>query len=176
MSVFISGGCRNGKSTWALRFAAAGPKPLYYVATMIPRDGEDRARVKRHQMERAGMGFETIERGTDILRAFDAADPNGTFLLDSVTALLANGMFPPGGVDLDAPRKIADELEAFVRRAPNAVLVSDFIYSDAALYDPMTEAYRAGLAMIDRRLAAVCDTVLEAVAGQIIVHKGEFPL
>ena len=86
MSVFISGGCRNGKSTWALRFAAAGPKPLYYVATMIPRDGEDRARVKRHQMERAGMGFETIERQKDIGGL--AIAPGGTALLEDLVSIL----------------------------------------------------------------------------------------
>ena len=176
MSAFISGGCKNGKSAWALRIVSAWPGPRYYVATMIPRDGEDRARVERHRLERAGLGFATIERGTDILGALDAADPRGSFLLDSVTALLANEMFPPGGVDAGAADRVAGALEAFVRRAPNTVLVSDFIYSDAARYDPLTEAYRQGLARVDRRLAAACDTVLEVVAGQIIVHKGEFPL
>ena len=54
-----------------------------------------------------------------------------------------------------------------------AVLVSDFIYSDAAEYDEWTEAYRKGLAFIDRALAKVCDRVIEVVNGQIIEYKGE---
>ena len=33
--------------------------------------------------------------------------------------------------------------------------------------------YRKCLAAIDRRLAAVCDTVIEVAAGQIIIHKGD---
>ena len=176
MSTLISGGCKNGKSLWAQRIARASGRPLYYVATMIPRDDEDRERIRRHRLDRAGWGFETLERGGDILSALDAADPRGAFLVDSVTALLANEMFAPDGVRMEAPRRIADDLEAFVRRAPSTVLVSDFIYSDAALYDPLTEAYRAGLAAIDRRLARCCDNVLEAVAGHIVVHKGGLPL
>ena len=72
--------------------------------------------------------------------------------------------------------KIAEELAEFVGRAPNTVLVSDFIYSDAMLYDPLTEAYRRALAHIDRRLARCCDNVLEIVCGQVIVHKGGLPL
>ena len=36
-----------------------------------------------------------------------------------------------------------------------------------------TERYRKCLADIDRRLAQVCDTVVEVSAGQYIVHKGE---
>ena len=172
MSVYISGGCKNGKSFFAQRITQAMGAPLYYLATMIPHDEEDRARIRRHIAERDGWGFETIECGTNILSALDNADPNGAFLLDSVTALLSNEMFAPDGIHTGAAEKVAGELAEFVRRAPNTVLVSDYIYSDAALYDELTEAYRAGLAHIDRRLAQCCDNVLEVVSGQIIIHKG----
>ena len=176
MSTFISGGCKNGKSFYAQRIAQAGGRPLYYIATMIPRDAEDDARIARHRKEREGWGFETLERGTDILSCLDRADPNGSFLLDSVTALLSNEMFTDDGMDAQAPEKIARELVEFVRRAPKTVLVSDYIYSDANLYDDWTEAYRRGLARIDRALAAACDDVLEVVHGQVVVHKGALPL
>ena len=76
----------------------------------------------------------------------------------------------------EAPERIAGALETFVDRAPNTVLVSDYIFSDAMLYDELTEAYRRGLALIDRRLAARCDNVIEVVAGQFIVHKGALPV
>ncbi|MBR6766471.1 MAG: bifunctional adenosylcobinamide kinase/adenosylcobinamide-phosphate guanylyltransferase [Clostridia bacterium] len=176
MSTFISGGCKNGKSFYAQHIAKAGGSPLYYIATMIPHDHEDDARILRHREERAGWGFETLECGKDILSCLDRADPDGSFLLDSVTALLSNEMFASDGIHMDAHLKIADELEAFVRRAPNTVLVSDFIYSDALIYDDLSEAYRAALAYIDRRLAQCCDTVLEVVNSQVICHKGVKPL
>ena len=176
MSTFISGGCKNGKSFCAQRIAAAHPGPRYYVATMIPRDEEDLARVRRHRRERLGWGFETLECGWNILAALARTDTGGFFLLDSVTALLSNEMFAPDGIHMDAPQRLADALERFVERAPNTVLVSDFIFSDAMLYDELTEAYRRGLALIDRRLARRCDSVLEVVGAQIIVHKGVLPL
>ena len=176
MSTYISGGCKNGKSFYAQRVARAGGKPLYYIATMIPHDEEDLARIRRHRDERAGWGFETLECGRDILRCLDRADPKGSFLLDSVTALLSNEMFTADGVDSDAPRRIAEALERFVGRAPNTVMVSDYIFSDALLYDGLTEAYRRGLADIDRHMAARCDNVIEVVGGQFIVHKGALPV
>jgi len=176
MSTYISGGCKNGKSFYAQRVAKAGGAPLYYVATMIPHDAEDQARIRRHRDERAGWGFQTLECGRDILSCLDHADPGGSFLLDSVTALLSNEMFTPEGIDMDAPKRIAGTLEAFVARAPNTVLVSDYIFSDALLYDDLTEAYRRGLAAIDLRMAACCDNVIEVVAGQFIVHKGVLPV
>ena len=176
MSTYISGGCKNGKSFYAQRVAKASGTPLYYIATMIPGDEEDYARIRCHRDERAGWGFETLECNRDILSCLDHADPKGSFLLDSVTALLSNEMFPHEGVDMDAAERIAGALETFVDRAPNTVLVSDYIFSDALLYDDLTEAYRRGLAFIDRRMAARCDNVIEVVAGQYIVHKGALPV
>lgn len=175
MSTFISGGCKNGKSYYAQRVAKQSGTPLYYIATMIPHDSEDDARIDRHRREREGWGFETLECGANILDCLKLADPNGSFLLDSVTALLSNEMFAPDGFHPDAAEKVAAELCEFARRAPNTVFVSDYIYSDAALYDDWTEVYRRGLALIDRALAGACDCVLEAVAGQIICYKGDLP-
>lgn len=96
MNVYISGGCKNGKSDFAqaaaIKLANGGKR--YYVATMVPQDAEDRARVRRHQTSRAGMGFETLEAGQNPLSCLNAADSNAVFLLDSVTALRKTRCFP----------------------------------------------------------------------------------
>jgi len=178
MKVFFSGGCKNGKSTLAEKTVKklAGDDPLYYIATMIPHDEEDRQRIRRHVAQRAGMGFITLEQGTDVLKCLDRADPEGTFLLDSVTALLSNEMFlPDGGFDPDAGKKLAGELQELARRAKNIVFVSDFIYSDAGRYDSFTDAYRGALAECDRALAQVCDTVVEVCCTNPVVFKGRLP-
>lgn len=183
MKAFISGGCKNGKSHYAqelaVRMARAQGLPLYYLATMIPHDEEDRARIRCHLREREGLGFETVERGFDICRCLDETTVSGKpvrregiFLLDSVTALLANEMFPPGGEpDCDAPQRLAEELAAFAAAVSGVVFVSDYIYSDAFVYDELTERYRRGLAFIDRRLAAICEQVSEVRYGFVKQHK-----
>ena len=147
-------------------------KPLYYLATMIPVDQEDLCRIEKHQQERSGWGFETIEVGKSVLDSTRSCDQAGTFLLDSVTALLANAMFDANGsADPEAPEKIAGDLTALVEKIENIVLVSDDIYSDACVYDTLTESYRKGLALIDRTLAGLCDMVLEISGGNTITHK-----
>lgn len=178
MKVFISGGCKNGKTSYgqdiAVRLASGGP--LYYVATMIPYDDEDRERIRKHIENRAGMGFQTIEIGRDICSCLETADTDGTFLFDSVTALLLNEMFPDthnSGADPEAGERCRKELLEFVASVKNAVFISDYIYSDAARYDEFTENYRRTLAMLDRSLAAVCDTVIELCAANTVIHKGE---
>lgn len=178
MNYLLSGGAKNGKSMLAQNIVKSmqPDRPIYYLATMIPHDAEDRARVKRHLKDRDGWGFETVECGRSILRALDMAEPRGAFLLDSVTALLANEMFRPDGtLDADAPARVADALEEFAARTGHTVFVSDFIYADAGIYDDWTERYRAGLAMIDRRLANVCGAVAELCAGNVWWYKGGWP-
>lgn len=177
MNYFLSGGAKNGKSMLAQHIvkSMAHGRPLYYLATMLPHDAEDDARIIKHRQDRDGWGFTTIECGRNILRALQGADPNGAFLLDSVTALLSNEMFlPDGSMDETAPARVADELCAFAAKTGHTVFVSDFIYADAGQYDVWTERYRAGLAQIDRALAGVCENVAELCAGNALWYKGGF--
>lgn len=179
MIVFITGGAKNGKSSYAqelaVRLANGGKR--YYLATMIPVDEEDRERIRRHIADRDGMGFETIEQGTHILEALKKCDRDASFLLDSTTALLMNELFVPPDwkEDENAGARCAGEVVQFARSVKNIVLVSDYIYSDAQRYDAVTEIYRRGLAAIDREIAAVSDVVLEMCGGNLIVHKGVLP-
>ena len=97
MTVFITGGCKNGKSTFALQCALSlsERRPRYYVATMEPPcDADELERIRIHRAARAGKGFVTLEQGRNLPVCLEQADHSGVFLLDSVTALLANEMFP----------------------------------------------------------------------------------
>ena len=80
---------------------------MYYWATLEPRDGEDRAIVRRHLAERDGWGFETIEQGRQLPEALVRVSPAGTVLFDSITACLACQMFSAPEPDGEAPRRTA---------------------------------------------------------------------
>lgn len=177
MLIFLSGGAKNGKTLLAQQLCKRMAKdaPLYYLATMIPHDNEDRARIARHLQEREGWGFETLEWGKHLGEHMKKTPRGGTVLMDSVTALLANEMFPGSIPDWDAPRRLEAELLTLCDWADNIVFISDFIYSDAGRYDTWTEAYRRGLARLDRALCARCDTAAELCASAVTIHKGAFP-
>ena len=178
MKIWITGGAGSGKSSLAQELAAvlAAGEPHYYVATMVPRDDEDRRRISRHIEDRAGMGFSTIECPCRLTERI-MPDSEGTYLLDSATAMLANAMFGEREFDYDpdAKQKVAADLRLFSNCVKHLIVVSDSIFSDAALYDEMTDGYRRGLAYIERQMAAQCDTVIECAAGGAIVHKGKLP-
>ena len=181
MKTLISGGAKNGKSFFAQKKAKELAEelnvPLYYVATMIPHDEEDHARIQRHLEERAGWGFTTIERPRNLAGLFEDKNP-GVFLVDSVTAILANEMFPPErdfDFDQEATFRVVEDFKAFSEKAENIVFVSDYIYGAApevsSADGDYTVEYMKGLAYVDRKLAAECDEVIEISAGIPIIHK-----
>jgi adenosylcobinamide kinase/adenosylcobinamide-phosphate guanylyltransferase len=176
LRIFITGGCKNGKSTRAERLAIQlrqPGRPLYYVATMASSGLEDDARISRHQKSRKGLGFQTIEAKRDIHTIADGIDPLGSVLLDSVTALYLNEMLTPEfDVDPASTAKVARDLTSLLDRLEDIVLVSDYIYSDAGFFSDLTVFYRQGLATLDRLLASRCDVVIEACFGNFIIHKG----
>jgi len=175
MKIFISGGCKNGKSYHAQWLAKQMQnwQPLYYIATMNATDHEDDERIVRHREERHGWGFTTIEQWRNIENILQICDPRGTFLLDSLTALLANEMFTSDScIHANAYEKIATGLTEILSQINNIVIVSDYIYSDAIVYNPLTEQYRKSLAALDRLVAEHCDVVLEVCHTQVITHKG----
>lgn len=58
--MFCSGGCRSGKSRFAINWANYQPRHKVFLATTEVRDAEMAARVQRHQQER-GEQWETLE-------------------------------------------------------------------------------------------------------------------
>lgn len=70
MILLVTGGSASGKSEYAenraLQLAEAEQRKLIYLATMRPFGEDASKRIERHRRLRAGKGFETVERYTDI--------------------------------------------------------------------------------------------------------------
>lgn len=176
MKILITGGCKNGKSTYAQDMIVKLSKEneRYYIATMKPTDEEDILRIKRHIEDRDGYNFVTIEQHKDIANILAFLDENSSVLLDSSTALLANEMFLENEeYNQSAYEKISEEIIDISNLVKNIVVVSDYIYSDAYRYEEMTENYKFGLAYIDKRLAKEFDVVIDMCFSIPIFLKGE---
>ena len=107
------------------------------------------------------------------MSALTLAPENGTFLLDSVTALLANEMFrADGSVDAAAGERLAGDLVRFAELASNVVFVADFVFSDGRDYGALTEQYKKALGHIGVKLAEACCNVAELSASIPVWYKG----
>ena len=98
--IFITGGVRSGKSTFAEKFAEAswktnGSGQLHYLASMQPSDEEMKQRIHVHQKGRldSGLQWNTWEKPTsigDLAQHFSSQD---VVLLDCLTTWLNNELF-----------------------------------------------------------------------------------
>ena len=178
MIVFICGGSKSGKSSLAQNISKAlsKDKTLYYIATMIPADSEDKEKIRLHIEDRDGMGFETVECGKNISSIIDITDTSGTYMLDSITALLTNEMygdFVNTGVDAQAAERCIKDIKQLSDAVESIVIVGDYIFSDAESYDESTELFRKSLADIGNNIATYADIVVEMNFGNPIIHKGK---
>ena len=188
MKILLVGGSKSGKSRLAQRLAkvlSAGG-PMYYWATMEPVDNEDRERIEKHLVDRAGWGFETVECGRWLEAAPLPADcGRAAVLFDSVTALVTNEMFGSSAGAFDEKNAAVLAAEARERSVrglmrladsfENTILVADDVFRDGREFDETTELWRKALAGALRRIAAEFDTVCEVTAGIPKPVKGSLP-
>lgn len=168
MLSLILGGSASGKSEYAERHVQKLSGRRIYVATMEPWDDECLARIAKHQRARAGRGFATLERYTDL--AGLPVPEDGNVLLECLSNLMANELYSPEGRGAEAVR---EGLRSLRRRCAHLTVVTNEVFSGGAEYAGDTLRYMKALADLNRWLAGEADFVCEVAAGLPNVLKGE---
>jgi adenosylcobinamide kinase/adenosylcobinamide-phosphate guanylyltransferase len=90
--IFVTGGCRSGKSSHALSLTNSILGSKTFIATCVPHDEEMKDRVKRHQAERLGQDWETMEEPIELANVIDNSS-SSIILVDCLTLWTSNLMF-----------------------------------------------------------------------------------
>ncbi|MBQ8306193.1 MAG: bifunctional adenosylcobinamide kinase/adenosylcobinamide-phosphate guanylyltransferase [Blautia sp.] len=171
MKILITGGSGSGKSAFAEdTVLSLGEGKRIYLATMYPYDQESYKRIDRHRAMRSGKGFETRECYLDA-GSLDLPE-NAIVLLECMSNLAANEMFMPEGAGDQTAEKITEDIQKLSQKVRHLVIVTNEIFSEAAIYEGDTRAYQQTLGTINRNLAAMCDACYEVVYGIPIPLKG----
>ena len=168
----IIGGAGSGKSAWAESLVCRLPGRRIYLATMQPFDMECVARIHRHRLQRADLGFVTLERYTDLAGAVPELPPHANVLLECLSNLTANELYSPDGTGAGA---VLDGVRALMPHCRNLTVVTNEIFTGGADYDRETLRYLRELARINRELAAWANHVVEVVCGLPRPLKGDCP-
>ncbi len=170
MKFFLTGSSASGKSALAEALAAALAReknsPLVYLATMSAQDPGSLRRVARHRAQRAGKGFETIER--PLALASLPLPAGAAVLLEDLGNLCANEFFAPGG---GGEAALLAGLESLFSRVDDLVVVGNEVFSDGAAWGPEMTGYLTALARAQRACAAWADAAGEVSSGAITWHK-----
>ena len=169
MLVVVTGGSGSGKSAFAEEtILSLGEARRIYIATMQAFDEESHRRIRRHR--RAGKGFETIERYTELNELLIPKDC--VVLLECMSNLVANEMFREDGFHPEVAEKITEGVKNLLSQAKHVVIVTNEIFSDGILYEEESEQYKKELGQINQKLAEMAEEVVEVVYGIPVWHKG----
>ncbi|CAM3174531.1 Adenosylcobinamide kinase [Deinococcus saxicola] len=162
MILFVTGGARSGKSSFAEARAAASGEAVTYLATAQASDAEMTARIGRHRADRPAEWF-TVEEPLDVPRALqDAATP--TVLLDCLSLWVSNMLLLDwtDGAMLAA----ADNLLSAARARPGlTILVTNEVGLGIVPDNALARRYRDVLGWVNQRCAAASDEAVVLVSG-----------
>jgi len=172
--LLVGGGARSGKSTFALRAAAAlGPRRIF-IATAEALDAEMDVRIRRHRAER-DPSFETREVPVALPEALEqvmAPGPAGAsgadvVLIDCLTLWLSNLLVRDvAEAELDAAFERLDAVLS--RRTCHVVAVSNEVGMGLVPETPLGRAFRDRTGMLHQRLAARADETYLAAMGVVL--------
>lgn len=184
--IFITGGVRSGKSSFAERvarkLAAENNGQLYYLATGVPFDAEMKKRIDKHQHDREMNSdhWKTIEQPVQIGTIAGQLDDQDILLLDCVTTLLTNELFLSEGTLDDARLKtVGQQIVSGIRQirqhARTIIVVSNEVLSEPIPKDEFTLMYEKTLGKIHRKLVKEADQAFLVEAGIPVLMKGGTP-
>lgn len=158
--ILISGANGSGKSACAeaLIGRIAPTAPRFYLATMRVQTEENRRRVEKHRRQRAGLGFQTLERPLRVADAPVSAD--GVVLLEDVSNLLANAIFEENRTE----QSVLQDILALTRRCRLLVAVT--------ISGLCAEGFDAETGGYIRALNHLNQTLFEAAAAAAAIRGG----
>ncbi len=171
--IFVLGGARSGKSTFAERVAAELGGPVLYVATGIAGDAEMAERIRLHREQRPA-GWRTVEEPVNVARATQGALGGArTVVFEDLTLLLSNLMAGPDqtsaeidGLEVRAAEEAAGEELALLMQLPaHVVVVSNEVGLGLVPGNALGRAFRDALGRLNQAAAARADEVHFLVAG-----------
>jgi adenosylcobinamide kinase/adenosylcobinamide-phosphate guanylyltransferase len=181
--IFITGGVRSGKSSFAERkaieIARKSEGRLNYLATGVASDSEMMERIKKHQHDRLAGTYQwkTYEQSLRIGKMADEFTAEDVVLLDCVTTLLNNELFSSEQnwdkrLLSNVKENIIMGISSIKERAGTMIIVSNEVLNESIHGNEMVFAYGRLLGQIHQFLVKEADQVFLVEAGIPIVMKG----
>jgi adenosylcobinamide kinase / adenosylcobinamide-phosphate guanylyltransferase len=181
--IFVTGGARSGKSTFAEKLALESEKVIY-IATSIPFDNEMKRRVEIHR-ERRNKNWKTIETFNNFDKTLSPELTGvNTILLDCITVMITNIMFEEY-TDWDnikaneaekIQKKVLDEIDNLIKIIKNFIGTSIIVSNEVGLGlvppTPLGRYFRDIAGFANQKIASKADEVYFVVSGIPIKIKG----
>ena len=170
-TLFVTGGCRSGKSKFALGFADDRFTQKVFMATCCAKDEEMQKRIKEHQKAR-GSDWQTVEVATALSEAVTSySNHTEVILIDCLTLWVSNML-----ADNMSQEKIlvcADTLTRAIDEAQcSIIVVSNEVGTGIVPENELARRFRDVAGFVNQKVAACVNCVVWMVAGIAVPIKG----
>lgn len=170
--VLITGGCRSGKSRFALDYANQHFTKKLYLATSEALDEEMAQRIAHHKKTRSPE-WQTIEEPVEVVNKIrQYSDKTDVILLDCITLWLSNLLMRQMD-DAEILKEISGLIDTMQEKQTSFILVSNEVGLGIVPADPLSRRFRDLSGMANQRIAEAADTAIFMVSGIPIFLKGE---
>jgi adenosylcobinamide kinase / adenosylcobinamide-phosphate guanylyltransferase len=181
--IFITGGVRSGKSSFAEKMAQELAKKnggqLNYLATGVASDQEMQERITKHQCDREVGNFQwkTLEQSQNIREIAHFFNDEDIILLDCVTTLLNNELFSANqkwdeSFLANVMEMITTGIIEIRDRAKVLIVVSNEVFHESMAENDLVFSYGRILGKIHQQLGKAADQAFLVEAGIEINLKG----
>ncbi len=174
--IYISGGCRSGKSNYAQTLAESLPGKQVYIATCPKIDSEMDQRITLHQQQRANRNWHTIEAPLELAAAVAQAGEFDIILIDCLTLWINNLLYnAEQNGELINEQAIAAEciklVETCRKQNQTIIFVSNELGMGLVPADAISRSYRDCLGRCNQTIATLADEAIFMVSGLPLILK-----
>jgi adenosylcobinamide kinase / adenosylcobinamide-phosphate guanylyltransferase len=177
--IFVCGGVRSGKSTFAEEMAVSLSKrsgsALHYIACGKAVDEEMKQRIARHQSERkkSPAGWDTWEKPSHIGELAVGFTKRDIVLVDCLTTLVANELFDEGIPGNDPGEKVMRDIKRIASKAGRVILVSNDVFCEPLSENKLVHRFVLTLGTVHQEIAEMADAAYSVNKGIAVLKKGE---
>ena len=170
--IFLLGGARSGKSSYAIELAKSLRKRTAFIATCVLPDSEMRKRIKIHKNSRPAK-WKVVEEGRDVKRVLaNIKNKFGTILIDCLGLWISN-LLADKLTDKKIEKEIKYLVEVISRLKTNVILVSNEVGSGIVPDNLLARRFRDLLWQANQTMAKAADEVIFMQSGIPLKIKGD---
>jgi len=169
--IFISGGARSGKSSYAVERAKKPKRKVAFIATATSPDREMKERIKLHKASRPKQ-WKLIEEAKDVSSVLSKLKGKYEVVLVDCLGLLISNLLESNLDDKEIERRIQKLIAAILKVNLTTILVSNEAGSGIVPANPLARRFRDILGLANQMMAKKADEVIFMQSGIPVVLKG----
>ena len=170
--IFILGGARCGKSSYAVKLAKSFTGKVVFIATAAPFDSEMKKRIKLHKAGRPRQ-WKLIEESKNISPILPKLKDKYEVILIDCLGLLISNLLASNLKDKEIERKVKKLISVISKINLTTILVSNETGGGIVPANPLARRFRDVLGLSNQMIAEKADEVIFMQSGIPITIKGE---